>query len=359
MRKDKRCVVFGWQRIMKKQLLHVLLVSFHYLLWTPFLSEATFDIKDNKDNELSQTKADHNDNTAVIHLHSTIENNRINDPHRCPHYYSYTCVDPCIPGRCPENEDCVSKKDFFVKGCPEYCDVFHFCKPRICPVFRCTNPCPKGICHEDERCVTKKVFAAPGCPSFCHVFDRCEPKDKKKTCDVLHCGDPCSENPCGKGEFCVAEEKPDEDGCPTCKEARCKKCALPPCQNPCYEGRCNEGELCTPQATKTDDGCPGCPISTCSRIRPPLCPTVLCNDQCPEKRCPPGQTCRTGVAFFSPGCPGCPVFVGCTSDQDPEVEVCGNKLCEPGEVCCNSSCGICTKPGGACTEQFCLQPFPL
>ncbi|EGS17143.1 uncharacterized protein CTHT_0074750 [Thermochaetoides thermophila DSM 1495] len=39
---------------------------------------------------------------------------------------------------------------------------------------------------------------------------------------------------------------------------------------------------------------------------------------------------------------------------------CGKAVCAPGHVCCNSSCGICTKPGGVCTQQICpdieLQP---
>ena len=32
---------------------------------------------------------------------------------------------------------------------------------------------------------------------------------------------------------------------------------------------------------------------------------------------------------------------------------CGPKTCPAGQVCCNESCGICTEPGGFCTQQFC------
>jgi hypothetical protein len=32
---------------------------------------------------------------------------------------------------------------------------------------------------------------------------------------------------------------------------------------------------------------------------------------------------------------------------------CGPKTCPAGQVCCNESCGICTDPGGFCTQQFC------
>ena len=35
--------------------------------------------------------------------------------------------------------------------------------------------------------------------------------------------------------------------------------------------------------------------------------------------------------------------------------VCGTALCDEGEVCCNSSCGICTKPGGACIQLACAR----
>jgi hypothetical protein len=36
-----------------------------------------------------------------------------------------------------------------------------------------------------------------------------------------------------------------------------------------------------------------------------------------------------------------------------EPEVCGPVTCPKGQVCCNSSCGICTPPGGFCTMQYC------
>jgi hypothetical protein len=39
-----------------------------------------------------------------------------------------------------------------------------------------------------------------------------------------------------------------------------------------------------------------------------------------------------------------------TTDPRPE---CGPAMCEPGQVCCNRSCGICTPPGGLCTQQLC------
>lgn len=37
-------------------------------------------------------------------------------------------------------------------------------------------------------------------------------------------------------------------------------------------------------------------------------------------------------------------------------EQCGRKYCPVGQVCCNQSCGICTPPDGACTQQYCSGP---
>lgn len=45
--------------------------------------------------------------------------------------------------------------------------------------------------------------------------------------------------------------------------------------------------------------------------------------------------------------------------DDPEQasiaggEPCGTVKCATDEVCCNASCGVCTPPGGVCTQQFC------
>ena len=33
---------------------------------------------------------------------------------------------------------------------------------------------------------------------------------------------------------------------------------------------------------------------------------------------------------------------------------CGQSACAADEVCCNDSCGTCTKPGGTCTMQLCV-----
>ncbi|HJL18466.1 MAG TPA: hypothetical protein RMH99_22570 [Sandaracinaceae bacterium LLY-WYZ-13_1] len=51
--------------------------------------------------------------------------------------------------------------------------------------------------------------------------------------------------------------------------------------------------------------------------------------------------------------------LGCSSshtgDRDAGPgEACGPVTCDPGLVCCNASCGICTEPGGSCIDLACL-----
>lgn len=39
--------------------------------------------------------------------------------------------------------------------------------------------------------------------------------------------------------------------------------------------------------------------------------------------------------------------------------LCGSSVCGEGLECCNSSCGICVKPGMMCTQQFCEKEEPV
>ncbi|KAK4116125.1 hypothetical protein N656DRAFT_774328 [Canariomyces notabilis] len=43
---------------------------------------------------------------------------------------------------------------------------------------------------------------------------------------------------------------------------------------------------------------------------------------------------------------------------NPKPEVCGKTVCAAGLICCNASCGICTKPGMMCTQQACNDDGP-
>ncbi|KAK1827426.1 hypothetical protein QBC39DRAFT_361877 [Podospora conica] len=52
--------------------------------------------------------------------------------------------------------------------------------------------------------------------------------------------------------------------------------------------------------------------------------------------------------------PSLPVLTLTPMVRKQSVEVkCGKNVCGEGEECCNSSCGICVKKGGFCTEQWC------
>lgn len=83
-------------------------------------------------------------------------------------------------------------------------------------------------------------------------------------------------------------------------------------------------------------------------------------------------TCAVGQTAFSDEC-GCGCETACTQtalciigyhwddtscscvpDQGGGGPRCGDHHCGSGQVCCNSSCGICTPPGGFCTQQVCI-----
>ena len=67
-----------------------------------------------------------------------------------------------------------------------------------------------------------------------------------------------------------------------------------------------------------------------------------CRVICPK--CKPGQPCPMIACYID-----CP-------KQQKDPAICGSAVCRNGDVCCNSSCGICTAPGGFCTQQVCEPP---
>jgi hypothetical protein len=70
-----------------------------------------------------------------------------------------------------------------------------------------------------------------------------------------------------------------------------------------------------------------------------------CHYDCPK--CPPNKICPKIACREI--CHGKP--------KDSAGVACGPNTCAAGDVCCNSSCGICTPPGGMCTMQFCGGPI--
>lgn len=72
--------------------------------------------------------------------------------------------------------------------------------------------------------------------------------------------------------------------------------------------------------------------------------------------CPSGQSCVDDPSDScdpKKGGADCPGI--CQPGSGATGPACGPKAtCPAGQECCNASCGICTPPGGACTQQACL-----
>ena len=67
---------------------------------------------------------------------------------------------------------------------------------------------------------------------------------------------------------------------------------------------------------------------------------VCCNASCGICT-PPGGTCTNKI---------------CGRPEVPLSELCGPNTCNVGQVCCNASCGICTAPGETCSQRTCNGP---
>jgi hypothetical protein len=88
-----------------------------------------------------------------------------------------------------------------------------------------------------------------------------------------------------------------------------------------------------------------------------------CHTKC--NKCPPNQVCAQYCVLSGNCGSSCNIIAlciqgymwddkSCSCIPDPNAgEACGSSVCPAGQVCCNSSCGICTDPGGFCTQQVC------
>jgi len=56
--------------------------------------------------------------------------------------------------------------------------------------------------------------------------------------------------------------------------------------------------------------------------------------------------CPPGFEHFADSC-------GCGCEPTMPGEACGGNWCEPGQVCCNASCGSCVPRGWACSQIAC------
>lgn len=83
----------------------------------------------------------------------------------------------------------------------------------------------------------------------------------------------------------------------------------------------------------------------CTKCKPGLACIQVCETvgKCPTA-CTSIALCVEGYVWDDKACACVPGSTG---------EACGPTTCAAGQVCCNSSCGICTAPGDFCTMQVC------
>ncbi|OHX00331.1 hypothetical protein CSPAE12_00942 [Colletotrichum incanum] len=77
-------------------------------------------------------------------------------------------------------------------------------------------------------------------------------------------------------------------------------------------------------------------------------PAQPAQDRCAGVTCPENSYCQ--VFDFRLEQPA-----GCQANGTvpAEVETCGDVICPIGTTCCNSPCGVCTKPGELCLQWVC------
>ncbi|MBN9166436.1 MAG: hypothetical protein BGO98_07305 [Myxococcales bacterium 68-20] len=105
-----------------------------------------------------------------------------------------------------------------------------------------------------------------------------------------------------------------------------------PNADPCDGTQCPEDQFCDLQSVR------------CVRAPCPAVPTCISGmNPCAATSCIYGSRCEShdGQAACVP------------MTAEGGGTPCGRSSCEPGMVCCNASCGICTPPDGACTQQAC------
>ena len=73
---------------------------------------------------------------------------------------------------------------------------------------------------------------------------------------------------------------------------------------------------------------------------------------CGPSRCDPGQVCCNASCGIC-GAPGVPCNQMICGVPPPVSVMCGRNTCNVGQVCCNASCGVCAAPGVPCNPQAC------
>ncbi|KAF6838652.1 hypothetical protein CMUS01_04565 [Colletotrichum musicola] len=77
-------------------------------------------------------------------------------------------------------------------------------------------------------------------------------------------------------------------------------------------------------------------------------PETPTQDRCTGVACPQNSYCKVfDMRLEQP--------VGCQANGTvpADSETCGSIVCPVGTTCCNSSCGMCVKPGDVCLQWVC------
>jgi len=223
----------------------------------------------------------------------------------------------------------------------------HACEHVVCA----TNECNRGHCGP-PMCSTTECGLAPNLANYpCDdgttggPTGRCLP-DANGACawEINWCPMACQPNECA-----VATNLPPSrcaDGAPArliCRRGPRGVCLWTPndCQPECNVSECGPRPAGPPQMLCNDGRVAG-PV--CGRYDGRQCewrPTTCCDDpngctdMCEDVRCERGLACDPSTGRCEPG------------------EICGDRTCPRGTMCCNSGCGPCVRRGQMCPPMSC------
>ena len=155
--------------------------------------------------------------------------------------------------------------------------------------------------------------------SFVQCRDGLQCREKKSSCERQPCITPVE---------CVPAATASDDGC-AAEEEGC----LPEGASSCAAVLCIGGTVCVESAS-------GAQCLPLEEVNP--CAAIDCDD---------GMVCAMVQSECASG--SCQEAAACVPEQEAAGAACGDGYCGVGQVCCNTSCGICAEPGDACSQQEC------